>query len=198
MSDHTASPQARTRRVKKPTTIRDMFLSLAVVLVPLLLLTWLYTNNLPDYPVQAVDPAPAVARARAEAPYPILVPTGLPTGEGGWVVTQASWVPKGGRTRAGDAASFTNEWLWGALDLSKTYYAVNESDDEPRRVIQRQSREGDPDGASTVNGRQWERWRSPDGRTRVLVLRENGYTVTVTADASYEGLEALASTLSDH
>lgn len=196
MADHTVSPQASPRKIKKPKTIRDMFLSLAVIILPILLLTWLYTNNLPDYPVQAVDPAPVVAQAREEAPFPIYAPAGLPIGEGGWTVTQASWVPRGGQARAGAGVSGTDEWLWGGLDQSKIYYAVNQSDDEPRTVIQRVSRDGSQDGTSTVAGRQWERWRSPDGRTRVLVLREDAYTLTVTADAPYEGLEALASSLS--
>lgn len=198
MADHTVSPQARPRRIKKPTTIRDMFLSLGVIIVPILLLTWLYTNNLPDYPVQAIDPAPVVAQARAEASYPVYAPAGLPTGDGGWIVTQASWVPKGGQTRGGGGVSASDEWLWGGLDQSKIYYAVNESDDEPGTVIRRLSRDGSPDGTSTVGGEQWERWRSPDGRTRVLVLRQDDYTLAVTADAPYEGLEALVATLSTH
>lgn len=198
MADPTVTPQLRVQKTRKSRTMRDMLLSLGVVMVPILLITWLYTNNLSDYPVQPVDPTPMIAQARAEAPYPVYAPVNLPTGEGGWVVTQASWVPKGASSRSGDGASSTDEWLWGGLDQSKTYYAVNESDDDPGRVIRRLSRDGSPDGTSTVEGKQWERWISPDGRTRVLALRENGYILAVTADAPYEGLEAMASSLGTH
>lgn len=198
MADPTVTPQLRVQKTRKSRTMRDMLLSLGVVMVPILLITWLYTNNLSDYPVQPVDPTPMIAQARAEAPYPVYAPVNLPTGEGGWVVTQASWVPKGASSRSGDGASSTDEWLWGGLDQSKTYYAVNESDDDPGRVIRRLSRDGSPDGTSTVEGKQWERWVSPDGRTRVLALRENGYILAVTADAPYEGLEAMASSLGTH
>lgn len=186
----------RPRKTKKSKTLRDMFLSLAVILVPVLLLTWLFTNNLPDYPVQAVDPAPMLTQARAQSPYPIYVPKNLPYGDGGWTVTQASWVAKGQATRTGEGASFTDEWLWGALDPSRIYYAVNESDGDPNKLIQRVSRDGQRDGVSVVNGQEWQRWVSPDGRTRVLARQDKTYTITVTADATYAGVEALTSTLS--
>ncbi|WP_175557265.1 DUF4245 domain-containing protein [Raineyella antarctica] len=186
---------ARPRKRKKRSTARDMFLSLAVILIPILLLSWLYTNNLPDYPVQAVDPAPALAQARSEAPYPVYVPANLPAGEGGWTVTQASWVAQGTMSRTGDGPSGTNEWLWGALDPTQTYYAVNQSDGPSRLLVERVSRKGNQDGTSTVNGQQWQRWISPDGRTRVLAREEGDMTITVSADATYEGIEALASTL---
>lgn len=193
MSPQPQAP-ARPPKRKKRSTARDMFLSLAVLLVPILLMIWLFTNNLPDYPVQPIDPAPAVERARAEAPFPILVPENLPLGEGGWTVTQASWVAKGEASRTGDA-SFSNEWLWGALGPSQIYFAVNQSDGDPRTLIERVSRDGDQDGTSTVGGQQWQRYVSPDKRTRALVRQTEGYTATVSADATYEGLEALASTL---
>lgn len=197
MAQSTPNPApVRPARRKKRSTARDMFLSLAVILVPILLITWIFTNRLPDYPVQPVDPAPAVERARAEAPYPVYVPENLPTGEGGWTVTQASWVAVGQATRGGEGASASNEWLWGALDPGRTYYAVNQSDGNPDDLIEDVSREGSPDGTSTVAGQEWERWVSPDDRTRALVRQEEGYTITVSADAPYEGLEALASTLS--
>lgn len=198
MADPTVTPRPRVRKTRKPKTMRDMMLSLGVVMVPMLVITWLFTNNLSDYPVQAIDPAPAVAKARAEAPFPVYAPVNLPTGEGGWVVTQASWVPKGASSRTGDGASMTNEWLWGGLDQSKTYYAVNQSDDDPTRVLRRLSRDGGPDGTSTLDGRQWERWVSADGRTRVIALREDGYILAVTADAPYAGLEAMATSLGTH
>lgn len=173
-----------------------MFLSLAVILVPILLMTWIFSNRLPDYPVQPVDAAPFVERARAEAPYPVYVPENLPTAEGGWTVTQASWVAQGDASRSGDQASPSNEWLWGALDPDRTYYAVNQSDGDPRDLVEKVSRDGSQDGTSTVAGQQWERWISPDDRTRALVREEEGYTITVSGDAPYEALEALGSTLS--
>ncbi len=177
-------------------SVRDLIIAMGVVLVPILVVTWLFTNNLEDYPVESVDPAPVVAEARAEAPYPVLVPQNLPIGEGGWTITRAQWVAQGEPVRAGEGVSASNEWLWGALDPTGTYYAVNQSDGDWRRLVDDVSRGGVRDGTSTVGGQEWQRWISPDGRTRVLLREGGGYSVTVTADATYEGLEALASTLS--
>ncbi len=172
-----------------------MILSLAVVFIPLLALTALYTNNLPDYPVAAVDPAPELARARAEAPYPVLAPENLPTGEGGWTPTQVAWTAKGSPARDGQGASGSDDWLWGGLDPTRTYYALNQSDGDADDLIKKLSRDGVADGTSTVEGDEWQRWASPDGRTRVLARVDGDVVTAVTADASYEGLEAFAATL---
>lgn len=196
MAQHQPTPQpaARPAPTKKRKTARDMALSLAVIMVPILLITWLFTNNLPDYPVQPVDDEYIIETARSEAPYPVFVPQNLPRGEGGWTVTQASWVAEGTAARDGEYSP-TNEWLWGALDPNEVYYAVNQSDGLPADLVATVSRDGYSDGTSVVAGGEWERWISPDERTRVLVREEEDYTLTVTADATYEGLEALASTL---
>lgn len=196
MMGHMAQPQPTSPpvRKKKPKTARDMVLSLAVIFAPILLITWIFTNNLPDYPVQEIDDSFIIEKARAEAPYPVFVPQNLPTGEGGWTVTQAVWVAEGNAARNGEYSP-TNEWLWGALDPSGTYHAVNQSDGLPADLIARVSRDGYAEGTSLVEGQEWQRWVSPDERTRVLVREEPDYTLTVTADVTYEGLEALASTL---
>lgn len=190
-----APPQNVKQKFNPTKSARDMFLSLAVIFVPILVITWLFTNNLEDYPVQAVDPAPVLERAEAEAPYEVLAPVNLPTGDGEWTVTQVSWVAEGEPTRDTQGLSATNDWLFGALDPQQMYYAVKQTDGSARGLINDVSREGFEDGTSTVGGVEWDRYVSPDDRTRALVLEQDGVTTAVAGDVSYEGLEAFASTL---
>src|SRR3954452_24913628 len=73
-------------------TAGDMVRSLAVLLVPVLVITFLRTRTPKDVPVTVVSWEPVLATARAEAPYPVLAPANLPTG---WRATSVSWVKLG-------------------------------------------------------------------------------------------------------
>lgn len=194
-----ASAGAPTQNVREKfnplKSVRDMFLSLAVVLVPLLVITWLFTNNPDDYPVEAVDPAPELQRAEEAAPYEVLAPVGLPTGEGGWTPTQVHWSGQGEPGRGSGSSDTHNDWMYGVLDPNQMYYVVKQTDASPRSLINDLSRDGHSDGTSVVDGQEWDRYVSPDERTRVLILEGDGVTTGVAGDVSYEGLEAFASTL---
>ena len=62
-------------------------------------------------------------------------------------------------------------------------------------LITQISRSGRADGTSTVGGVTWSRWVSADDRTRTLSRVDGSVTIVVSADLSYQGLEAFASTL---
>lgn len=168
-----------------------MIRSLAVILVPLLIITFFFSRNLGDHPVTVVDYRPILAQARAEAPYPVLAPTSLPAD---WRATRASWV-KTGEDDLNNQPSPRNAWTLGFLDPSDTYFGVYQGDAATDEMVASATREGQPDGTSTVDGQTWERRVSPDGRTRSLVLITPQVTSVVAGDVQYEALDAYTATL---
>lgn len=173
-----------------------MVRSIAVIMVPLLVIVFLFTNNLRDHPVESVDYAPVLQTARAEAPWPVLAPTGLPT-EGGaaWTPTRVSW-QKLGQPGLNDAPSPRNEWKIGYLGPDEIYYSVNQGDGPPTDFIGPATSGGAKlTGDVTAAGRQWERFEQADGPTRSLVNRSEQVTTVVSADADFDKLAQFAETL---
>ncbi|MGD7788355.1 DUF4245 domain-containing protein [Propionibacteriaceae bacterium Y1700] len=171
---------------KRQSTPGDMVRSMAILMIPLVLITIFFTRNTGDAPVEPVDWQPVLTSARDEAPYPVLAPTNLPQG---WVPTRVTW-------EAEKKGAEANRWMLGWLDPGQTYFAVEQSDAAPGPFIDRVGREPRAEGTSQVGGQQWERQVSEDGRTRTLVQRSDKVTTIVAADAPYEALEAFAGTLS--
>ena len=178
-------------RSRKPATTGDLVRSIAVILIPLAVITVLFTRLPKDHPVQVVDPQPVLAKARTESPYPILAPANLPNE---WRATRVAWV-RTGEPYLNGAPSVRNLWRVGYLTPDDVYIAVAQGDLEPDDFISAETREGAVDGQSTVNGDPWERRVSSDGRTRSLVQRTDSVTTVVAGDTSYAGLEAFAATL---
>lgn len=177
-------------QAKRPATAGDMIRSLLVILVPVVLISWFFSSNLGDAPVNRVDWRPSLVQARQDASYPVLAPVNLPAD---WVPTRVSWVREGDSVPSGSAPG--DEWVIGFLSPEQVYFAVRQSDADPKQVIADASREGGTDGSSQVGSQRWERFVTPDERTRSLVLRGQGVTTVVTADAPYAALEAFAGSL---
>lgn len=169
----------------------DLLRSLAFILIPIALVGALMTINLDDAPVRPINYTPQLTAARAEAPYPVLAPVGLP---GEWTPTAARWTKLGG-LGLNDEPSIRNEWQLGLLGPDKIYYALTQGDKEVKRLVSDASRGGVADGESQIRGQVWERLVSPDGRTRSLVQADEKVSTIVSADTSFEALDAYASTL---
>ena len=169
-----------------------MIRSLALILIPLVVITIIFTNTPDDHPVKEVDWKPVLAKAREEAPFEVLAPENLPNG---WRATRVNWVPQGKPYLNGEASP-RNLWQIGFLTPDDAFIDLNQGDVRPQEMVDQQSRDGTADGSSVVAGKTWQRLISPDGRTRSLVLANPNSTVVVTADLPYEALEAYASTLS--
>ena len=169
-----------------------MLLSLAVILVPLVIITALFTDLPDEKPVEEVDWKPVLAVAREQSPYPVLAPTNLPSG---WRATRATWV-KVGEPHLNGEPSVRNLWLLGFLSPDDTYVSLGQGDQQIEDFIAEQTRQGAVDGESTVGGQSWQRRVSPDGRTRSLVRQEPQVTTVVSGDVDYAALETYASTLS--
>ena len=179
-------------RTARQATAGDMIRSLALIVIPLLVIAIIFTNVPDDHPVKEVDWKPVLATAQKQAPFDVLAPTNLPEG---WRATRVNWVPQG-RPYLNGEASPRNLWQIGFLSPDDVYIDLNQGDARPQEMVDLQSREGMPDGNSVIAGQTWQRLVSTDGRTRSLVLRGPSATVVVSADLPYEALEAYASTLS--
>jgi hypothetical protein len=156
-----------------------MIRSLALILIPLVVITIIFTNTPNDHPVKEVDWKPVLAKAREEAPFE----------------TRVNWVRQGKPYLNGEASP-RNLWQIGFLTPDDAFIDLNQGDVRPQEMVDQQSRDGTTDGSSVVGGKTWQRLISPDGRSRSLVLVNPNSTVVVTADLPYEALEAYASTLS--
>jgi hypothetical protein len=173
-------------------TAGDLIRSLALILIPLVVIVIIFTNTPDDHPVKEVDWKPVLATARKEALFDVLAPTNLPEG---WRATRVTWVPLGGPYLNGEASP-RNLWQIGFLSPDDVFIDLNQGDVRPQEMVDQQSRTGTPDGNSVIAGQTWQRLLSPDGRTRSLVLHGPTATTVVSADLPYEALEAYVSTLS--
>jgi len=179
-------------RTRSQASAGDMIRSLALILIPLVVITIIFTNTPAEHPVKEVDWKPVLAKAREEAPFEVLAPENLPNG---WRATRVNWVPQGKPYLNGEASP-RNLWQIGFLTPDDAFIDLNQGDVRPQEMVDQQSRDGNADGSSVVGGKTWQRLISPDGRSRSLVLTNPNSTVVVTADLPYEALEAYASTLS--
>ncbi|WP_139209897.1 DUF4245 domain-containing protein [Microlunatus flavus] len=179
-------------RAKKPATMGDLIRSLVVILVPLVLVTLFFTRDVGDHPVTVVDWQPVAATARSEAPYPVLTPVNLPPG---WRAVQATWV-KTGEPYLNGEPSARNLWKLGFLTSDDVFIGLAQGDLQPDELVRDETREGVADGQSVVGDQTWERFVSPDGRTRSLVDREPKVTTVISADLPYEALDTYAGILS--
>jgi hypothetical protein len=170
----------------------DLIRSLALILIPLVVITVLFTRLPRDHPVKVVDWRPVLATARAQSPFPVLAPANLPSE---WRATNVSWV-KAGDPAPGGQRSVRNLWQLGFLSPDDVYLEVVQGDLQVEDMVSEKTRMGAADGQSTVNGATWQRRVSPDDRTRSLVRVEPTVTTVVVGDTSYTGLEAFAATLS--
>jgi hypothetical protein len=169
-----------------------MIRSLLVILVPVLIITFLFTRLPQDHPVKEVDWRPVLATARSQAPYPVLAPVNLPAG---WRATRVAWVKVGDAYLNGQASP-RNYWQLDLLTPDNDFIGLSQGDQQVDDMVRADTRAGSPDGDSTVNGTPWRRLLSPDGRTRSLVLSQPQVTTVVSADLPYEALDAYAATLS--
>ena len=170
-----------------------MIISMAVLLVPLALITWLFTSN-PQAEVESVDVAPVLARAEKESPYPILRATNLPAE---WVPTRVAWAADGDMWITEDPA-VGNSWQLGYLAPNKIYVAVQQRDRAVETFISDVTQQGRRQPEVTQLGdRTWEHWVSGDDRTRSLVWRDGDMVAVVSGNSDFDQLNAFAGSLSN-
>jgi hypothetical protein len=170
---------------------RDMVISMAVILLPIVLISWFFTRTPAEAPVRTVDWQSALARSRQIAPFPLLGPVGLPST---WVATKAEWATTGQPAVNREAAP-GNTWQLGMLTPDKVYVSLTQRDAAGPALIAQIGRDGHQSGVSSIGGVSWTRWVSADDRTRTISHLDGAVTIVVSGDLSYDGLDAFASTL---
>ncbi len=170
----TGRPNARLRQ-----TVRDMVLSLAVVLAAIAVIMAITWRPAPD-PVRVVDPAPELALARAQAPYPVLYPADL----------DPSWRPTSARWEITPTSMPDPAWHVGFVTPEIDYAQLGQSASQDPAYVAEQIAGAEP--AGEWNG--WLRYDSAD--QRALVRVDGGVTVVVSGTAPWSSLELLADRLS--
>lgn len=161
-------------------TVRDMILSLGVI-VAIAAGIWIFVpHDDSEDPVKRVDYRVELATAQRAAGYPVAAPEGLPR----------TWKPTSVRYRAQDG----DAWHLGYLDPHEKYVAVEQSTKAPDEFIGDVTQEARKSGAVTrINGRDWQPYKGE--RYDALVLREGGSTTVVTGSAGPAQLKAFAAAL---
>jgi hypothetical protein len=170
----TGRPNARLRQ-----TVRDMVISLAVVLASIAVIMAITWRPTPD-PVRVIDPTLALAQARAEADYPILYPAGL----------DAAWRPTSARWEITPASSPDPAWHVGFVTPDDAYAQLGQSATEDPSYVAGQVGAAEPAG-------EWQGWLRYDSiDQRALVRVDSGVTVVVSGTAPWPTLQVLAERLS--
>ena len=160
-------------------TVRDMILSLVVVLAVIaviLVLTW---RPAPD-PVRVIDPTPALSLARVQADYPVLYPADL---DAAWRATSARW-------EITPSSQPDPAWHVGFVTPDDAYAQLGQSATEDPSYVADQVGIAKPAG-------EWDGWlRYDSSDQRALVRIDGGVTVVVSGTAPWPTLQLLAERLS--
>jgi hypothetical protein len=159
-----------------------MVLSLAVLLVPIVLLLVFYRVVLGgDTPV-TVDPGPALAEARSAALFPVAAPGDLGRD---WHVSSATF------RRAAEGATLR----LGYLNPDGHPIQLIESSVPPGTLLPAElTKDAAPTGQFRTADRLWRRYDARPGES-ALVNIEAGRTMSVVGKTEQAGLEALATAL---
>lgn len=173
---------------------RDMVISMAVLVIPIVLIAWFFTID-PKPEVEPVNVAPVLARAESESPYPVLRATNLPES---WVPARVAWARDGDRWIT-DKPADGNSWQLGYLAPNQIYIGLQQRDRSTTAFVSSITRDGKRLGSEvvTTGGRDWEKWASADHRTRSLVWRDGEMVAVVTGDTGFDQLSDFAATLTD-
>lgn len=194
-----AAQRAENRRKHQRAGGRDMVLSLAVILVPVLLICWWFTRTPDRPPVTPVDVVAATQQARSEAHMPIWVPTAMP---GKWVPVRADWAPAN-TDLLGHGTMPADTWVMGYQSPDEHYYELDEQQGSTPHFVPDFTHSANASGTVQLNGTTWTRYQRKDGTERYLVRTENAKgsttprdTLIVASARSFDELAAFATSLS--
>jgi hypothetical protein len=169
-----------------------MLLSMALIVLPILLVIWLMPSNTPKTPVAVVSAAEyqsMLTAARDDLPFKALSPTGLPAG---WELTSDDYQP------AGDTAA---DWHLGYQTPSGKYAEFEQTTETIARFLDEQGSDAAAVANVTVTGAAAGRWQEYTGSTpgglKTLLFRQDGPSSLeiVAGSGSLAELETLAASL---
>jgi hypothetical protein len=162
-------------------SVRDMILSLAVILVIVALVFAFQARG--GQRVRVVDPSGTYAGARTAAHYPVRIPR-LPDG----------WRPTSTGNQTSEGGRLTMRV--GFLTPRDQYAQLVESDQPRAVVLGRELSEGvRPIGSLTVDGALWDRLPARKSGDRAIARTEDGVTYLVYGSAGLDELRFLAGSL---
>jgi hypothetical protein len=173
------APDAAAARRFRP--VRDMTISLAVLLVPLLVLTAFCRPG--DREVPTVDPSGTYRAAKAEARFPVREPAGLP----------ADWRSTNAALNRADGGAITLRVSY--LTSSDGFVQLVQSDIPADRLIPAELGAGKVQGSVDVAGTAWQRYGARRPGETALVLLGPESTVLAVGDASLDDLRRLVASL---
>jgi Protein of unknown function (DUF4245) len=175
------TPDAPPVTVRHSRTARDMTLSLIVLLIPLALIVAVFRLRGGE-DVVVVDPAPAVAQARAAKLFPVAAPQGL----------SADWRPISATFQQSDGVGTLRV---GYLTPSGAGVQLIESNQEAGPLLARELGEQvRTQGQVIVNGKPWQA-SVARGEERALVDTSAERTLIVIGHADVGELTVLAQSL---
>lgn len=164
-----------------------MVLTMAVLMIPVLLIVWFFQRTPDEPPLPEVDWQKTVASARQQAGFEVVAPESLPQG---WRATQASFA------KAGSGSTGQDELRLGFLNADDIFLQVRQAKtDNQRAFLAQHTRDGFDSGAQKVGDQVWKQVTSADGRTVYLLGQRPDSLVLVSGDTSPEQLVAFAQML---
>ena len=165
----------------------DIVRSMAVLVVPALLIAWWAEARRGDQDgPRSVAYEAELASARERAAYDVVAPVGL---DDGWTATSVRITP------VGDDGLW---WHLGFLSPEDTYVGLEQSDDDRDDLLDELFEGTREDGTTTVAGEPWDRLvetGDDDDPDEALVRTVDGVTTVVHGIGGYAALEGFAATL---
>ncbi|OEU87670.1 DUF4245 domain-containing protein [Streptomyces oceani] len=163
-------------------TVRDMVLSLAVIVLAAGVAYLFIPNDEDKDPVRTVSYDIEVDQARRAAPYPVAAPQGL--GDK-WRATSVKYE---------SATAKHSSWHLGFMTPGNEYAAVEQSDSRTDRYVQDVTQGAEKTSRTTrIAGAEWTRYEGT--KYDALVRTGPEATTVVTGTASFERLTELAASL---
>ena len=164
-----------------------MVLTMAVLMIPVVLIVWFFQRTPEEPTLPAVDWQQTVASARERADFEVVAPASLPEG---WRATQASFVKAGTKDAAYDELRLV------LLDDQNLNLQVRQAKTTDQRAfLVKNTRDGFDSGAQKVGDQVWQQITSGDGRTLYLLGQRDDSLVLVSGDTSAERLVVFAQML---
>jgi Protein of unknown function (DUF4245) len=185
VTEQPAAPQQPTtapRPKRGRETVRDMVLSLTVVLAVVAVVLLVGMRDEPQQQIREIGYAEKLAQAREVASYDVLAPVGLGVG---WKATSARGLEGNGAVT----------WHLGFVTPDGHYAAVEQSDGAARSFLNEHVAGAQDAGRVRLGSDQWQKVEGGTPEVRALVLRGEAQTTLVAGSATWAELTALATAL---
>jgi hypothetical protein len=169
-------------------TVRDMILSMMLIVLPILAVFWLMpasTTQAPVTVVSAGDYQAMLSAARGNLPFTALSPTGL---SGGWQLTSDDYEP------AGQTAA---DWHLGYLTPSNKYAVFEQTTESVAQFLDDESSNAAESGTVQLAGQSWQKYTGTSpAALATLLFRQSGKSLEVIGgSAPMSEMQTLAASL---